>query len=151
MEEVYGAHKHIDPRPVGNKSLRMVTPDYLTTNQSKKCPRADYALLLEHYKTPYYVLQGQPHGLQGISPLWPLLPGKAIKATLFYFAQNSVSMFLFSISEHRLNFRNTINMHTGDKENWILGRQIHLLKFFICSQCLPRTELSFCYELRGAE
>ena len=43
-----------------------------------------------------YALQGGSQGLQGISPLWPPLPGKAIKATLFYCTLNSVSMFPFS-------------------------------------------------------
>ena len=33
---------------------------------------------------------------------WPPLPGKAIKAALFYFTQTSVSVFLFSTSEQRL-------------------------------------------------
>ena len=65
-------------------------------NESKICPQAYHALLLEHYKTPYYPLQGGPLGLQGMSPLGPPLPGKAIKATLFYFTQNSVSAFLVS-------------------------------------------------------
>jgi len=80
-------------------------------NQSKNCPPADHALLLEHYKTPPYSLQGESHGLQGISPLWPLLPGKAIKATLFYFTENSVSMFLFGIGEQRPSFYKT-PLHT---------------------------------------
>ena len=100
MEEVYGAHKHIDPRPVGNKSLRMVTPDYLTTNQSKKCPRADYALLLEHYKTPYYPLRGGTHSSEGNCPLWPPLPGKAIKL-LFFISPKTLSLSFYPAPVNR--------------------------------------------------
>ena len=55
-----------------------LTPNYLTTNQSEESPRADHALLFEHCKTPHYHFQGQD-SFQGISPLWPPLPGKAIK------------------------------------------------------------------------
>ena len=51
-------------------------------------------------------LQGESHSLEGVSPVWPLLPGKAIKATLFYFTQNSVSKFLllFGTDEQWLSF-----------------------------------------------
>ena len=35
--------------------------------------------LITYYKNPDYVLQGGSHGFEGISPLWPPLPGKAIK------------------------------------------------------------------------
>jgi len=55
---------------------------HLDANQSERCPQADHALLLECYKTPHSPLQGGSHGLQGISPLWPPLPAKAMKATL---------------------------------------------------------------------
>ena len=65
---------------------------HLDVNQSKNCPRADHIMLLEHYRTPHYPLQGGSQGLQGISPLWPSLPGKAIKATFFCFTQTSVSV-----------------------------------------------------------
>ena len=46
----------------------MLTPAYLTpANQNHYC------------KTPYYPLQVGTHNFEGISALWPLLPGKAIK------------------------------------------------------------------------
>ena len=53
-------------------------------NQSENRPRANHTLLLEHYKTPphYPPHQGESHSLKAISPLWPPLPGKAIKASL---------------------------------------------------------------------
>ena len=35
------------------------------------------------------------HSLEGLSSLWPLLPGKAIKATLFYCTQNCLSVSLW--------------------------------------------------------
>ena len=44
---------------------------------------------------------------------WPPLPGKAIKATLFYFTQNSVSVFLFSTDEQRLSFSNIMSFKTA--------------------------------------
>ena len=73
----------------------MLTPDYLTTNQSEECPWADHALLLEHFKMPYYPLLVRIHSFEGISPLWPPLPGKAI---LFCCIQNAVSSVQFSYS-----------------------------------------------------
>ena len=35
-------HKHVDPRLVGTRRLIMLIPHFLTTNQSKECPWADY-------------------------------------------------------------------------------------------------------------
>ena len=89
---LYAAHRHVDPRPIGTRRLMMLTPDYLPTNQSEKCPRADHSLLLEHYKT-HYRLQGGTHSSEGNSLLWSPLP-ESNKAVLFYFTQNSVSAFL---------------------------------------------------------
>ena len=60
----------------------MLTPDYLPTNLSEQCPRPDHTLILEYYKTPHYPLQGGTHILEGISPLGPPLPGKAIELFL---------------------------------------------------------------------
>ena len=98
-------HKNMDPRLAETRRLMMLET-YLDANQSKNWPWVDHILLPEHYKTPYYPLQGGPHGLQSISPLWPPLPGKEIEATLFYFPPNSVSMFLLGTGEHRLSFSN---------------------------------------------
>ena len=66
-------------------------------------PQADHALLLEHYKIPHHPFHDGSHSLQGISPLYTPLPGKAIKASLFYFTENSVSMPLFGTCEERLS------------------------------------------------
>ena len=46
------------PQTGWNQSLMTLTPNYLTSNQSGKCPWADHTLLLEHYKIPYYPLGG---------------------------------------------------------------------------------------------
>ena len=35
-------HMHIDPTPVGSRRLMMLTPNYLTTNQSENCSWADH-------------------------------------------------------------------------------------------------------------
>ena len=45
--QLHAAHKHVDPRPVGNRRLMMLTPNYLITKQLGKYPRADHARLLE--------------------------------------------------------------------------------------------------------
>ena len=34
------AHEHGDPRLAGTRGLMMLTPDFLTINQSEECPRA---------------------------------------------------------------------------------------------------------------
>ena len=39
-----------------------------------------------YYKTSHYLLQVGTHGFEGVSLLWPSLPGKN-KALLFYFTQ----------------------------------------------------------------
>ena len=69
---------------------------------------SDHALLLEHYKPPHYPLQGGSHSLEGISLLWPPLPGKPLKATLFYVTPNAVSLFLFG--EQSLSYGNRFNV-----------------------------------------
>ena len=35
---------HVAPRPTGTRRLMMLTPSYLTTNQSEERPRADHAI-----------------------------------------------------------------------------------------------------------
>ena len=80
--EKYAAHKRLDPRPGGTRWSMMPTSTYLTTSHVEECPRADPPSLNHYYKTPHYPLQVGTHSLEGISPLWPPLPGKAIK--LFY-------------------------------------------------------------------
>ena len=67
------------PKLVGTRRLMMLTPCYLTSNQSEEHLWATHALFLECYKIPHYPPQGRSHSLEGISPLWPPLPGKVIK------------------------------------------------------------------------
>ena len=72
---MYAAHKHIDPRLVGTRRLKMLTHTYLITNQSEECSWVDHALLLDPLLRPL----GQDIQFWGHSPLCPPLPGKAIK------------------------------------------------------------------------
>ena len=69
------AHRPVDPTLVGARRLMTLAPDDLATHQSEECPRADHALLLKHYKTPHYPLQGghSPWGTSRLCPLsaWP--------------------------------------------------------------------------------
>ena len=51
--QLCAAHKHVDARPVGTRRLMVLTPNYLTTHQSGKCPWADHNLPLEHCKSPH--------------------------------------------------------------------------------------------------
>ena len=57
-----------------------------------------------NYK-PLPNLSQRGHSLQGISLLWPPLPGKAVKLS-FSFTQNTVSAFLWGTSGQRLSFGN---------------------------------------------
>ena len=43
-QQLYAAHKDIDPKSVRTRRLMLATPDYLTTNQSEKCPQANHTL-----------------------------------------------------------------------------------------------------------
>ena len=52
-----------------------LTPKYLTTHQSEESLQADQALLFE----PHSPLEVGAHSLEAVTPLWPPLPGKAIK------------------------------------------------------------------------
>ena len=55
----------------------MLTPTNLTTNPSQECPPADHAPF-EQLLQQFFLPQGETHGFEGISQLWPPLPGKAI-------------------------------------------------------------------------
>ena len=54
------------------------------------------------------------HSLQGISLLWPPLPGKALKVIFFSFIQNSVTTFLFGTRWKRLSFDNSTVTQEAD-------------------------------------
>ena len=64
------------PRPVGLEGWCWLPLTSLLTHQ-KKCPETDHALI--YYKTSPYVSKVGTDGFEGISPLCPPLPGKAIK------------------------------------------------------------------------
>ena len=85
----------------------VLTPDYLTTNQSEERAPADVALLVEHFKIGHYPLQDRTHSLDHSSPLCPSLPGKAVKLFLSTSPKTLVSVLLFSTSEQRLSFSNS--------------------------------------------
>ena len=58
----------------------MLTPTYLTIDQSAKCPQADHTLLFEPLlQNSSLRPPGQDNSFEGISLWWPLVPGKAIK------------------------------------------------------------------------
>ena len=99
------AHKHTDPRLVGTKKLVMLTPSYLTTNQSEEFPWADHTLFLEHYKTLHYLFQDGSHSLECIPLPWSPLSGKVS----YYFLLHRklyVSSFLFNTGEQKAGFGN---------------------------------------------
>ena len=54
----------------------MLTSSYLTTNPSEMLITSS---LNQYYKTPHYPLQVRTHSFEDVRPLWPCLPGKAIK------------------------------------------------------------------------
>ena len=55
----------------------MLTPTYLTTDPSKNAHEPITPFLNNYYGTS--IFQVGTHGFEGISPLWPPLPGKVIK------------------------------------------------------------------------
>ena len=82
MEEVNcswrnAVHKQVDPRPFGTRRLMLWISTYFTVNQSEGCPWANHTLfelLLWNAS-----LSRLGHSFEGISLLWPMLPGKATK------------------------------------------------------------------------
>lgn len=94
-------HKNTDPKLVETSRLMCYFTLHLDANQSRNCPSVDHTLLLEHHKTPHYILQSGSLSLEGISLLRPPLPGRVIKAPLFYFTLKSVSEFLFGTGKER--------------------------------------------------
>ena len=105
-------------------------------HQSKNCSRGDHTLLLENYKTPHYPLQSGSHNLKGISPLWSPLPGKAVKATLLYFTQQSLCVSVrhcwtetkFRQQRHNLYqvLKTTENWQKGILFQYVKMNTIHL-------------------------
>ena len=79
--------------------------------------------LNQDYNTPHYLLQGRTHSSADFNPLWPSLPGKAIK--LFFPTSpktlslrfNSVSWYRGQIQLH--SNRSTHNITESSCQNWI--------------------------------
>ena len=70
-----------------------LTPKYLTTHQSEESLQADQALLFE----PHSALEVGAHSLEAVTPLWPPLPGKAIK---LFFSTSPTTLSLRFNSGH---------------------------------------------------
>ena len=72
--------------------------------------------LSHYYKTPHYPLQVGTHSSEGISPLWPLLPGKATKL-FFSTSPKTLSLKINSVS----GYRGWIRLHEQVKstENYL--------------------------------
>ena len=73
------AHKHVDPRPVGTEGwwcwfLFTSPPTHQKTVYELITPSLNI-----YYKTSHNLLQVGTHSFEGISLLWPPLPGKVIK------------------------------------------------------------------------
>ena len=73
------AHKHVDPRPFGTEGwwcwLLLTSPP---THQKNVHELITPSLNI-YYKTSHNLLQVGTHSFEGISLLWPPLPGKVIK------------------------------------------------------------------------
>ena len=69
--------QHIGPRTTGTRRLVRLTPTYLPPTNQKSVHELITSCLNHYQKTPY-CLKGE-HSFEGISLLWPPLPGKAIK------------------------------------------------------------------------
>ena len=72
-------HKHIDPRLVGTGRLKILSPIYLTINQSEESLWPVTPSLNQYSKTSHYPLYTGTHSFEGISSSWLPLPGKPIK------------------------------------------------------------------------
>ena len=115
-------------------------------NQSKNWPCADYALLLEHSISPHHLPQGGLHGPQCISPLWPPLPGKTIKAKPFY-SPKTLSLCFYLSPVNRGQVLTTLF-------GWIifiiiLGWSLHLFNEYFISLPLALWEIVTRYSIHN--
>ena len=111
--------------------------------------------LNHYYKTPHYTLQVGTHSFEGISPLWPPLPGKAIK--LFFstspktlsLRNNSVSGYRGQIQHHPSSYNLPaalgINGHLWPKQL----PEHSCLSFLIC-KCKYRSPPPIPHHLPGS-
>ena len=104
------------PKLVGTRRLMMLTLNYLTTSQSEECPWADDMGLLEHSKTPHYLLQRGHTALRALSWCVPL---GLTKQSSYFFVLHAklVSMILLGIAEQRLSFGSSVVRQWG---SWVL-------------------------------
>ena len=109
---LYAVHEHVDQRPGGTRRLMMLTLDYLTTNQSKDCPRVDHALLREHWLLTTPSREG--HSFEGINLPWSPLPGKVINLFLSITSPKILSLRFNPAPMHRGWISAVIWLHSGD-------------------------------------
>lgn len=74
---------------------------HCTNSQSEEHPELTTRKLLEHCKTPHYLLQ-RGHSLEGIMLMWPL--GLTKQSSYFVLHAKLVTMILLGITEQRLSF-----------------------------------------------
>ena len=114
----------------------MLTPNYITTNQSEACPWADHAPLLEHCETPHY-----PHSGAGSTVLraWGHC-GLLCLAKLFLSQFSSVQ----SLSHVRLFVTPLTVAHQSSlsiTNSWIL------LKLMSITSVMPSNHIILCHPL----
>ena len=146
---MYAAHKHVDPRPVGTRKWMMLTPTYLTTNQSEECPWADHTrfeLLLYNFSLPS---PGWDTQFWGYCPTVVSFAWQNDKAILFYFTQNSVSQVWGYRSWSQLHYQFEMKISS----TILINKKCHSHQQFLASKCdwgLPKLWFSnWCHPLHS--
>ena len=73
------SRERVDSRLVRTSRLRMLTPPPSPPANQQDVHVPTTPSLNPYYKTLHYLLQIRTYSFEGIGPLWPPLPGKAIK------------------------------------------------------------------------
>ena len=111
------AHKHVDLRPDGPEGWWCWLPLSLSTTEWKNVHELNTPSLNHDGKTPHYPLLVGTHSFEGIIPLWPPLPDKAIKLS-------------FSTSPKTLSPRfNLVSGYRG--HTWLQDLHVHDSNMFI--------------------
>ena len=92
--------EHVGSRLVRTSRLRLQTPPPSPPANQEAVHELTTPSLNPYCKTPHYPLQNRTCSFEGISPLWPPLPGKAIKL-LFSTSPKTLSEIQFSIRVQR--------------------------------------------------